>query len=109
MDANTLGVVPAWSPPISIASTIFRMLDGPLLGEELADVKGRAVLMQNSNLDIMKAEFTNLGGLVGSPFPWVVSCKSKGSNDGVVLSNEMGGRWHLCARGTFPESQGKSP
>ncbi|KAL4198738.1 hypothetical protein AMTRI_Chr03g141550 [Amborella trichopoda] len=102
MGAITSGVVPALNPPIVVASTISMMLDGPLLGEETTDVKGKAVPMQNSNLDIMKAEITNLGGLTGSQIPWVVSCKSKGVNDGVVLR-------HLFACGTFPESQGISP
>ncbi|KAL4181702.1 hypothetical protein AMTRI_Chr12g238710 [Amborella trichopoda] len=67
------------------------MLDGPLLGEEPADVKGKAVSTQNSNFDIIKAAFTNLGGLVGSPISWLVSCKSKGLNDGVVLLDGMSG------------------
>ncbi|KAL4204324.1 hypothetical protein AMTRI_Chr01g131560 [Amborella trichopoda] len=102
MSANTSGVVHASSPPIAVAGTISKMLDGPLLEEEPVNVKGKAVLMQNSNLDIMKVGLTNLGRLAGSPIPWVVSCKSKGLNDNVVL-------WYLFACGTFPESQGKSP
>ncbi|KAL4190403.1 hypothetical protein AMTRI_Chr07g75480 [Amborella trichopoda] len=91
MGVNTSGVVPASSPPIAVAGTISRMLDGQLLGEEPTDVKGKAVPMQNSILDIMKAGFTNLGGLASSPIPRVVSCKSKGLNDGVVLPDGMGG------------------
>ncbi|KAL4183495.1 hypothetical protein AMTRI_Chr11g155430 [Amborella trichopoda] len=85
MSVNTSGVVLASSPPIAVAAIISRMLDGPLLGEEPADVKGKVFPMQNSNLDIMKD-----------------GCKSKGLNDDVVLR-------HLFARGTFLESQGKSP
>ncbi|KAL4181507.1 hypothetical protein AMTRI_Chr12g237660 [Amborella trichopoda] len=91
MGAITSGVVPASSPPIAVDGTISKMLDGLLLREETFDVKGKAVPMQNSNLDIMKAIFINLGGLTGSPIPWVVSCKSKGLNDSVVLPDGMGG------------------
>ncbi|ERN08586.1 hypothetical protein AMTR_s00017p00140580, partial [Amborella trichopoda] len=40
MGVNTSGVVLASSPPIAVAAIISRMLDGPLLGEEPADVKG---------------------------------------------------------------------
>ncbi|ERN02806.1 hypothetical protein AMTR_s00086p00117950 [Amborella trichopoda] len=91
MGAITSGVVPTSSPPIAVDGTISKMLDGLLLREETFDVKGKAVPMQNSNLDIMKAIFINLGGLTGSPIPWVVSCKSKGLNDSVVLPDGMGG------------------
>ncbi|ERN15802.1 hypothetical protein AMTR_s00039p00132060 [Amborella trichopoda] len=38
----------------------------------------------------MKTGFTNLGGLAGSPIPWIVSCKSKGLNVSVVLPDGMG-------------------
>ncbi|ERM96824.1 hypothetical protein AMTR_s00128p00073290 [Amborella trichopoda] len=75
---NTSGLVPASSPPNAVAVIIFRMHDGPLLGEELVDFKS-------------KARFTTLGGLAGSPIPWAASCKSKGLNDSVVLPNGMGG------------------
>ncbi|ERM96157.1 hypothetical protein AMTR_s00001p00057250 [Amborella trichopoda] len=60
MGPNASGVVLASSSPIAVAGTISRMLDGPLLGEEPPNVKGKAVPMQNSNLNIMKARgFTN--------------------------------------------------
>ncbi|KAL4186503.1 hypothetical protein AMTRI_Chr09g34230 [Amborella trichopoda] len=87
MGPNASGVVLASSPPIAVAGTISRMLDGPLLGEEPPNVKGKA--------------------LAGSPIPNLKvelrCCSARWDGWGYH------GRRHLFARGTFPESQGKCP
>ncbi|ERN15529.1 hypothetical protein AMTR_s00048p00097370 [Amborella trichopoda] len=90
MGINTSGVVPASCPPIAVAGTISRMLDETLLGEEPADVKGKAVPMQNSNLDTAKAGFTNL---VVSQMGWV----------GILWKATPLCTWH------FPPVQGQPP